>query len=47
MLRQQDIAVDKIPAPFVVERPKVSFNPKTSKFVMWFHSDAYQTAKPH
>jgi hypothetical protein len=31
----------------VVERPKVAFNPKTRKFVMWVHIDTadYQTAR--
>ena len=46
VLRQQDIAVDEIPAPFIVERPKVLFNPETSKFATWLHSDACRTAKP-
>jgi len=31
----------------VVERPKVAFNPRTRKFVMWMHIDSadYQTAR--
>lgn len=28
-----------IPGPYVVERPKVLYNKKTSKYVMWFHLD--------
>jgi hypothetical protein len=35
-------------SPFkVVERPKVAFNPKTRKFLMWLHIDTadYQTAR--
>jgi len=40
-LRQSMIHLtgDHPPGPFVVERPKVLFNAKTRKFVMWFHLD--------
>jgi hypothetical protein len=26
--------------PFIIERPKVLYNDKTSRYVMWFHLDA-------
>jgi len=42
----QDPASDLHPSK-VVERPKVAFNPKTRKFVMWMHIDTadYQSAR--
>jgi hypothetical protein len=39
VLRQSMIDLEGKQGPFVVERPKVLFNEKTSKFVMWFHLD--------
>lgn len=39
VLRQSDIKVQGQAGPFVIERPKVLYNKKTQKFVMWFHLD--------
>lgn len=42
----EDPSSDLYPSK-VVERPKVAFNPRTRKFVMWMHIDSadYQTAR--
>ena len=34
-----DVRVDGVPGPFIIERPKVLYNPHTATFVMWFHLD--------
>jgi beta-galactosidase len=39
VMRQHQIKAKGLKGPFVVERPKVLFNAKTKKFVMWFHLD--------
>jgi hypothetical protein len=36
-----------VSAVVIVERPKVVFCPLTQKYVMWFHLDHRQDAKPH
>ncbi|EDQ89223.1 uncharacterized protein MONBRDRAFT_32422 [Monosiga brevicollis MX1] len=38
VIQQSDVKTS-ISGPFVIERPKVIFNNKTSKYVMWFHLD--------
>ena len=37
VLKQSDVDVDGVTGPFIIERPKVLFNPRTETFVMWFH----------
>ena len=41
IIAQKDIPVPTggSQGPFIVERPKVLFNPRTKKFVCWFHLD--------
>ena len=39
VLKQSDISVPGAHGPWIVQRPKVIFNNKTSKFVMYFHLD--------
>jgi hypothetical protein len=40
VLTQGDIKQPDFAGPYVVERPKVLYNVKTKKFVMWFHLDS-------
>jgi len=42
MIQQNDTA-----GPFIVERPKVLFNDRTQRFVMWFHLDMDQYKYRH
>jgi len=42
-----DVIRNNQSAVVIVERPKVIYCPKTSKYVMWFHLDHKQTKKPH
>ena len=41
VLKQSDVHVEhqarNVTGPFIIERPKVLFNPRTRTFVMWFH----------
>ena len=41
VLRQSDVHIEhkakNVTGPFIIERPKVLFNPRTKTFVMWFH----------
>ena len=37
VLKQSDVDVGGVTGPFIIERPKVLFNPRTKTFVMWFH----------
>lgn len=46
VLAQEDIVVENFTGPWIVERPKVLYNSKTNKFVMWFHLDVPLTWKP-
>ncbi len=39
VVSQNDIEVPGRSGPWVVERPKVLYNEKTKKYVMWFHLD--------
>jgi hypothetical protein len=39
VLSQSQIVAPGAKGPFVVERPKVLYNAKTKKYVMWFHLD--------
>eukprot|EP00928_Gymnodinium_smaydae_P041127 TRINITY_DN2783_c1_g1_i1.p1 TRINITY_DN2783_c1_g1~~TRINITY_DN2783_c1_g1_i1.p1 ORF type:complete len:632 (+),score=98.12 TRINITY_DN2783_c1_g1_i1:69-1964(+) len=39
-LKQTAITLMGMPRPYIVERPKVLFNQKTGKYVMWFHLDS-------
>lgn len=36
---QSQIHIPEEKGPFIIERPKVLYNAKTDKFVMWFHVD--------
>jgi hypothetical protein len=38
-LSQQDVQIQGVAGPFIVERPKVLYNSATKTFVMWFHLD--------
>ena len=42
VLKQSDVHIEhgaarNVTKPFIIERPKVLFNPRTKTFVMWFH----------
>ena len=41
VLKQSDVHIEhharNVTGPFIIERPKVLFNPRTKTFVMWFH----------
>ncbi len=39
VLSQKDIVVKDLPGPYIIERPKVLWNPSTKRYVMWFHLD--------
>mgnify|MGYP001066325611 FL=1 len=40
VLQQSQVSIPGRAGPYVIERPKVVFNLKTSLFVMWFHLDS-------
>jgi len=44
---QDQVQQPDIKGPFVIERPKVLYNPKTKKYVMWFHLDDYNYKYRH
>ena len=39
ILRQQHVVVPGFRGPWIMQRPKVLFNPRTRQFVLWFHLD--------
>lgn len=39
VISQGQIKQPDFDGPFIIERPKVLYNPKTEKYVMWFHLD--------
>lgn len=40
VLNQQQIHIKDLKGPYVIERPRVVYNPKTKLYVMWFHLDS-------
>ena len=40
VLGQTQVQIKGLPGPYVIERPKVLWNPVTKRFVMWFHLDS-------
>jgi len=46
VMYQALISVPGIPGPWIIERPKVVYNAKTKKFVMWFHLDILHATRP-
>ncbi|CAF1115236.1 unnamed protein product [Adineta ricciae] len=41
VLGQKQVVIQNQSGPYVIERPKVVWNPLTKLYVMWFHLDSY------
>lgn len=40
VLGQKQVFIDSHPGPYIIERPKVVWNPMTKLYVLWFHLDS-------